>query len=256
MVHMLPRPSKTFAASSTPSPIAPAMPLQNRVTPFGEIIATSARGLFMGNRGRLHDQNRTLRRQFTSEQRWLICKTIFKDRHRAPMTPGQYTELFFLDEATALAAGHRPCAECRHADYVRFKEFWKATNRGSGGRQPGGSVSIGAEQIDSKLQQERRNADGTKRLFQTRCDDLPDGVFVSLATGPDAYLVWREKIFHWTPAGYDTCHPIPRRTDVQVLTPPSTLRVIAAGYEPIVHPTVSTSRHRAASRTILPDALE
>jgi hypothetical protein len=236
--------------------MAPAMPLQNRVTPFGEIIATSARGLFMGNRGRLHDQNHTLRRQFTSEQRWLICKTIFKERHRSPMTPGQYTELFFLDEATALAAGHRPCAECRHADYVRFKEFWRATNRGSGGRQPGGSVVIGAEQMDSQLQQERMNADATKRVFQTRCDDLPDGVFVSLATGPDAYLIWRKKIFHWTLAGYDTYRAFPRRTEVEVLTPRSTVRVIAAGYEPVVHPTVSTARHRAASRTILSDDLE
>jgi len=191
----------------------------------------------MGNRGRLHDEHRALRRQFTSEQRWLICKTIFKHRHRTPMSPRQCTELFFLDEATALAAGHRPCAECRHADYVRFKELWKTTNR-----QRGGSVAIGAEQIDSKLQQERLNADGTKRFFQTRCGDLPDGTLVSLATGPDAYLVWRKKIFHWTPAGYDAYRATPNRALVEVLTPRSTLRVIAAGYEPVVHPTVSTAR--------------
>jgi hypothetical protein len=239
------------AAPSSHSRIAAAVPLQNRVTPFGEIIATSARGLFMGNRGRLNDEHRALRRQFTSEQRWLICKTIFKDRHRTPMSPGQYTELFFLDEATALAAGHRPCAECRHADYVRFKEIWKTTNR-----QRGGSVAIGAEQIDSTLQRERMNADGTKRSFQTRCDELPDGVFVTLATGPNAYLVWRKRLFHWTPAGYDACRALPRRALVEVLTPRSTLRVIAAGYEPVVHPTVSTARYSASSRTILADDLE
>ena len=232
------------------------MPLQNRVTPFGEIIATSARGLFMGNRGRLHDQNRTLRRQFTSEQRWLICKTIFKDRHRTPMTPGQYTELFFLDEATALAAGHRPWRSAATPTMCGSKNSGKRRTGEAAAGNPADRYRSVPSRSTVKLQQERRNADGTKRFFQTRCDNLPDGVFVSLATGPDAYLVWREKIFHWTPAGYDTCHPIPRRTDIQVLTPPSTLRVIAAGYEPIVHPTVSTSRHRAASRTILPDALE
>ena len=105
------------------------MPLQNRVTPFGEIVATSARGLFMGNRGRLHDDRRVLRRQYSTEMRWLVCVTEFRGRKRVPMSPRQYTELFFLDEATALAAGHRPCAECRNADYRRFKELWIRTNR-------------------------------------------------------------------------------------------------------------------------------
>jgi hypothetical protein len=238
------------------SPVVPGMPLQNRVTPFGEIIATSARGLFMGNRGRLHDENRTLRRPFTSEQRWLICKTIFKDRHRTPMTPGQYTELFFLDEATALAAGNRPCAECRHADYVRFKEFWRATNRRSRGRHRGGSTPIGAEQIDSKLQQERRNADGSKRQFPASCDDLPNGVFVTLATGPDAYLVWLKNSFIGRRPASTLTVSSPGVPSLRCSPPRSTLRVIAAGYEPVVHPTVLTARHDASSRTILSDDLE
>ena len=113
------------------------MPLQNRVTPFGEIIATAARGLYMGNRGRLHDEHRVLRRQHSSETRWLVCVTEFRGRKRVPMSPRMYTELFFLDEATALAAGHRPCAECRNPDYRRFKEFWVRANRDDAERSPG-----------------------------------------------------------------------------------------------------------------------
>jgi hypothetical protein len=229
-------------------------PARNRVTPMGDITAIPLRGAWTGNRGILHSGHEIVR--FHASDLWITCALEFRGRRQEQWQPGHYTFLYFHDEAVSFAAGHRPCAECRHADYVLFKEFWRVTNRGSGGRQPGGSVVIGAEQMDNQLQQERMNADGTKRLFQTRCDDLPDGVFVSLATGPDAYLVWREKIFHWTPAGYDTCRPIPRRADVQVLTPRSTVRVIAAGYEPVVHPTVATARHHATSRTILSDDLE
>jgi hypothetical protein len=212
------------------------MPLQNRVTPFGEIIVTSARGLFMGNRGRLHDENRTLRRQFTSVWRWLVCKTTFKNRHRTPMTPGQYTELFFLDEATAFAAGHRPCAECRRADYLRFRALWQATHRRSAQRNRDRSVPDGAEQIDRKLQHERMNADGTKRCFRALCGGLPDGVFVTFGGTTDAFLIRKKQILRWTPRGYDLRQRLPARTVVDVLTPRSTVRVIAAGYAPIVHP--------------------
>src|SRR5262245_5520966 len=101
------------------------MPLQNRVTPFGDLIATAARGTLMGNRGCLHDDCRQIRRPFALK-RWIACVLDFRGRHRTVMAPGRYTELFFLDEATALAAGHRPCAECRHADYVRFRSLWAA----------------------------------------------------------------------------------------------------------------------------------
>src|SRR6266513_3430279 len=103
------------------------MPLQNRVTPFGELVVTRARGTLMGNRGSLHDTERRIRRPF-AVKRWIICVLEFKNRHRTVMTPGQYTELFFLDEATALAAGHRPCAECQRARFTIFRAHWAAAN--------------------------------------------------------------------------------------------------------------------------------
>ncbi len=101
------------------------MPRQNRVTPFGEIIATSERGTFMGNRGILHDPDGRVRRKWVLKN-WLVCVLEFRGRKRTVMTPNRYTELFFLDEATALAAGHRPCAECRHARFIDFCIAWKA----------------------------------------------------------------------------------------------------------------------------------
>src|SRR6476646_261897 len=103
------------------------MPKQNRVTPAGEIIATPERGTVMGNRGRLHDAGVKILRPFALK-RWLICKLEFKERHRPVMAPNQYTELFFLDEATALAAGHRPCAECNRPGYNLFRELWTQAN--------------------------------------------------------------------------------------------------------------------------------
>ena len=152
------------------------------------------------------------------------------------MAPGQYTELFFLDEATALAAGHRPCAECRHADYRRFQELWRAANRECVKANVGAPARRSAELLDRQLQAERQNADGTKRRFQTACQNLPNGVFVSLDARPDAFLIWESALHHWTPAGYDSRRPIPTTALVEVLTPRSTVRTIAAGYVPIVHP--------------------
>ncbi|MCH8830686.1 MAG: hypothetical protein IID45_14005, partial [Planctomycetes bacterium] len=108
------------------------MPLQNRVTPFGRIIAVPNRGMFMGNRGCLHDDQRRIVRQVCSYKAWVACLTEFRGRKRKLMTPGQYTELFFLDEATALAAGHRPCGECRRTDYQRFKKAWLDGNPDAG----------------------------------------------------------------------------------------------------------------------------
>jgi hypothetical protein len=220
------------------------MPLQNRVTPFGEIVATPARGLFMGNRGRLHDDNRTLRRQLSSETRWLVCKTQFRERKRTPMSPNQYTELFFLDEATALAAGHRPCAECRNADYRRFKDLWIGGNRTRVKRNASGAEMLSAEEIDDQLQGERLNADGTKRRFQAARVELPDGVFVVLDEIPDAFLLWRGALHHWTPDGYDRNLRIPAGQILDVLTPQSIVRTIAGGYVPVVHPSAASDSTR------------
>jgi hypothetical protein len=209
------------------------MPLQNRVTPLGEILGTPARGLFMGNRGRLHDDRRVLKRQYSSETRWLVCVTEFRGRKRVPMSPRQYTELFFLDEATALAAGHRPCAECRNADYRRFKELWIRTNRDAVPR----SSNVSAEQMDQVLQAERMHADGSKRTYAVASDSLPDGVIVTFPEEADAYLLWQKALLRWTPAGYDLRRLLETTAIVKVLTPPSIVRTIAAGYVPALHPT-------------------
>src|SRR5919201_7096583 len=146
------------------------MPLQNRVTPFGELIATPARGTLMGNRGCLHDATRRIRRPF-AVKRWIICLLEFKGRHRKVMTPGQYTELFFLDEATALAAGHRPCAECQRARYTLFRRHWAAAN---GRRQP-----PSADEMDSVLHTERLDARRRKRTYTEMLSRLPVGVMVA-----------------------------------------------------------------------------
>jgi hypothetical protein len=205
------------------------MPRQNRVTPFGEIVATPERGLFMGNRGVLHDEGGRIRRPW-QVKRWLICVLEFRGRRRAVMTPGRYTELFFLDEATALAAGHRPCAECRHARYVDFRDAWASGN-------PGllGAGRAAAEAIDDRLHAERLGPGRSKRTFLAPLDDLPDGVFVTpMGDTGRPYLLWGGRLLAWSPAGYTGRLRRPRG-EVAVLTPASTVGAIQAGYIPEVH---------------------
>ena len=150
------------------------MPRRNRVTPLGEIVADPERGTYFGNRGVLHDEGGRIRRPW-QVRRWLICLLEFKGRHRAVMTPNRYTELFFLDEATGLAAGHRPCAECRRARFRAFRDAWAAGNHGTIGADP-----IRAATIDDRLHSERVGPDRSKRTFRAKLDELPDGVFVML----------------------------------------------------------------------------
>lgn len=197
------------------------MPLQNRVTPFGEIVALEARGTMMGNRGRLHDDHRRIVR-FTQVPRWLACVLEFRGRKRRVMRPGYYTELFFLDEATALSAGHRPCAECRSRDYRRFRSFWETL---FGGPAPAGT-------IDARLDAERRDGN-VKRTYRARLAGLPDGTFVAI--GGDAWLVSGDALFAWSPRGYTRRRERPRDGNVDVLTPRSIVAVLAAGYQPDVH---------------------
>src|SRR5437762_13426760 len=125
------------------------MPRQNRVTPFGEIIATQGRGTFLGNRGVLHDGAGHVKRAWQLK-RWLVCVLEFRGRKRQVMTPGHYTELFFLDEATALAAGHRPCAECRRERFNAFRKAWRSAHPGAGA-----SSLPTADEIDRRLHAER-----------------------------------------------------------------------------------------------------
>ena len=154
--------------------------LQNRVTPAGDIIATPARGEMMGNRGgALHDGARTLGVSRWRTKAWITCRLEFKGRHRQVMTPRRYTELFFLDEATALAAGHRPCGECRRADFNRFVACWLRANRPdhSGPRPP---IAI----VDRQLHQERVRRDRAKVTIAAPLDEVADGAFVRLANHP------------------------------------------------------------------------
>jgi hypothetical protein len=160
------------------------MPRQNRVTPFGDLIAIPDRGTFMGNRGILHDEEGKIRRAW-QVKRWLVCVPEFRGRKRSVMTPNRYTELFFLDEATALAAGHRPCAECRHARFIAFSNAWKMASPESGG-----SSRPTADEIDDRLHAERITLDRSKRSFMGSLEELPDGVFVTVAAwGEQPYLV-------------------------------------------------------------------
>src|SRR5215469_11582880 len=150
------------------------MSRQNRVTPFGEIVAVPEKGTFMGNRGILHDAEGHIKRAW-QVKRWIVCVLEFRGRKRTVMTPNSYTELFFLDEATALAAGHRPCAECRHARFLDFCNAWKMAHPGHTASQ-----RPTADEIDNRLHAERVTADRLKRSFPAAVGGLPDGVFVTV----------------------------------------------------------------------------
>jgi hypothetical protein len=203
------------------------VPLQNRVTPFGEIVATPARGLLFGNRGILHDGDRRIVRRWQS-RRWIACRLEFRGWHREPMpvSPIRYTGLFFLDEATSLAAGHRPCAECRHEDYVRFRAAWS----------DGGGVPR-ADDMDRILHDERLDPGRgrAKRTHPARIESLPDGAMV--AVDGTAWLVRGRELLRWTPLGYTDRSRRPRSGAATLLTPPTTVDAITAGYAPGLHPT-------------------
>lgn len=199
------------------------MPLQNRVNPFGEIVATSARGMFTGNRGIIHDPaTRTLLNKRWTGRAWIICVCEFRGRRRDVMATRSWTELFFLDEATALAAGHRPCFYCRRADANRFRDAWADGNRIS---RPS------ARDIDRVLDAERRDGQIKRRhALPIPPSQMPDGVM--LADAADAYLMLRGRALRWSFDGYVPAMP---SGELTMLTPPSTYRAIAAGYAPVLH---------------------
>ncbi|TMQ28460.1 MAG: hypothetical protein E6K82_00355 [Candidatus Rokuibacteriota bacterium] len=215
------------------------MPRQNRVTPFGELIATPARGTLMGNRGCLHDLQQRIRRPFAG-RRWIACVLQFKGRRRDVMAPGRYTELFFLDEATALAAGHRPCAECQRERYRLFREHWVMANRARGG-----SSRPSVDEIDRALHAERIGDRLAKRTYVARLSRLPAGAMVAGDDG-GAYLVQDGALAAWTPSGYAATAPPAADRSVRVLTPRSIVRAIAHGYPVAVH---DSARSRAGSRS-------
>ena len=204
------------------------MSRRNRVTPFSTLMVTPARGTLTGNRGCLHDDHEQIRRQFQGK-RWIICLLEFKGRRHTIMTPGHYTELFFLDEATALTAGHRPCAECQRERFNRFRETWAKANPGMSG-----TLRPAATTLDAVLHQERIATSRRAHRFCDSVENLPDGAFVT-DDEQTAYLVLRNQLLRWSPAGYE--HP-PMRTiryPARVLTPASVVRTLAAGYPVSVH---------------------
>jgi hypothetical protein len=207
----------------------PQTPLQNRVTPFGDIIATPERGTFTGNRGCIHRRDRKeLTGQRWTTTRWITCLLEFQGRRRELMSPGLWTELFFLDEPTALAAGHRPCAFCRRPDYSRFMAAWAAGNPelvGTGRR-------LRAETVDAVLHRERVGPQKQKLTFEAPLADLPDATMVVRQDeSTTAWLLRDGHLHRWSPGGYTQTTTADPSERVAVLTPRSTANALTAGYQ-------------------------
>ncbi len=210
------------------------MPRRNRVTPLGDLVAHPGRGTVYGNRGCLHDERGEIVRRF-QVRRWIACRLEFKGWHRSPlMQPGRFTELFFLDEATAFAAGHRPCALCRRADYDELVVVWA-------GLHPG---ARGADAMDARLQEERISADtGERRCHRAAFGSLPDGAFVMREGRP--WVVVSDRLLAWGFAGYGPVAGRPgARASATVLTPPSLVELLrrraSEPLVPLLHPSALT----------------
>jgi hypothetical protein len=208
-------------------------PLQNRVTPEGEIVSDPGRGLLMGNRGCLHRPDRTLGTSRWRSKLWICCVLEWQGVQRDPMPPGRWTALFFLDEATALAAGHRPCAYCRRHDYLAYARGWQ---RAHGLARP----PLAAE-MDRQLHAER--VEPRSRRQRTRpavAGQLPDGAMVR--HGGVVGLVAGGKFWPWTFGGYRRPRPLPPEQAVDLLTPPASVAILGTGYQPLLHPTAAPAR--------------
>jgi len=208
---------------------APSGPARNRVDPFGDVVAAPGLGAWMGNRGRLHDGagSRDVRRHHVGRA-WITCALNFRGRRVRQWDPGHYTPLFFLDEATALAAGHRPCAECRRADYTRFRDLVAAAHR---------TTHLPATGLDRLLHEERWDTRRrTRRLHAYAWGDLPDATFVLLASGPA--VVRGDDLLAWQPDNTYAASALerPRTGTASVITPPSSVEALRAGYPVQVGP--------------------
>lgn len=204
--------------------------LQNRVDPFGNIIKTPARGHWLGNRGVLHDGHQTLLRPFKLKA-WITCVLEFKGRKRQVMAPNRYTELFFLDEATSFAAGHRPCFECRREDANKFKSSWLKGNPAYNFNE-----KTYIREIDEILHKERIDRKRSKITFEERIDNIPDGTFVLLNN--KAFLFVHPSIFLWSPSGYEEGIAVPDVNKLIILTPRSIVNTFRAGYTPQMAATI------------------
>jgi hypothetical protein len=198
--------------------------LQNRVHPSGEIIATSARGLWMGNRGVIHNAQQQIISPF-KHKAWIICQLEFKGRKRTVMTPNRWTELFFLDEATALSAGHRPCFECRKEDAKRFKACWI-----KGNPHHGFTMTTSINEMDEIIHSERINLEKKKVIHTRDVADIPNGTCILMDGDP--FLFYKKQLHRWTPFGYKESILVPHTSMLNVLTPNSIVNAIVAGYAP------------------------
>ena len=196
-----------------------SVPARNRVTPLGDLVATALRGAWTGNRGRLHEGHEIVR--FHAGTLWIVCALRFNERHHEQWQPRHFTWLYFHDEALAFAAGHRPCAECRHRDYIAYRDAWA---------QGLATAPPSAAEINRRLHEERLfRGSHRRRLHERRWSELPDGAFV-LAAGAVPALVLGGELIAWSHAGYGERRTRPRRGSATVITPPASLAAIAAGY--------------------------
>lgn len=208
------------------------MPLQNRVDPWGRFHAVNAHGALMGNRGVLHNEQKQIVAPWRGKA-WLTCKIEFQGIRRKQFGSGTYSELFFMDEATAFAAGHRPCADCRRDRFNEFKAAWVASNRDL---LPTARPTMA--QIDNVIHSERASKDGDKITFETPLKDLPQGVMVEVSGV--ALLVWRGALLPWSFDGYASSNDaLPPSSIVRVLTPGPVVQVFASGFTPDVHPSAN-----------------
>jgi hypothetical protein len=204
-----------------------ATPLQNRVTPAGEIVSNPARGTLIGNRGCLHRPDRTLGVSRWRSKMWICCVLQWRDVRRDVMPPGRWTALFFLDEATALAAGHRPCGYCRRAAYASFTEAWR--------RADGLAERPHAGEMDARLHSERIDSRTRRQLTRPAlAGELPSGAMIR--HDGTCGLLAGGRFLPWSFGGYLAPAELPPATQVELLTPPATVAAIAAGYRPLLHP--------------------
>jgi len=204
---------------------ATGVPLQNRVLPTGEIVAHSARGGLMGNRGCLHGSGRTLGVTRWRSRLWICCTLTWRDWRRDVMPPGRWTALFFLDEATSLAAGHRPCAYCRRGDYLDYAHAWW--------RADGGQRRPWAAEMDERLHHERVRRTREQITRPMRFGDVPAGAMI--VRGGGSALVVPGAVRAWSFGGYGEPEVLAADEMVDVRTPPATLGALAEGYRPWVH---------------------
>lgn len=209
-------------------------PLQNRVTPTGEILAEPYRGMLMGNRGCIHGPDRRLGVSRWRSRMWISCVLRWGDIRRDVMPPGRWTALFFLDEATALAAGHRPCGYCRRADHLAFGEAWRQAQH-----LP---QRLRAAEMDVELHRERVDRSRRKLTWPAAVGDLPDGAMIQ--DGALIALVDRHRLLPWSFTGYGPAVPAAGSSTVRVLTPPKIVGALSAGYRPLVHPSAGSTSLR------------